>query len=156
MVAVAEHATASETRRLARLLDSRFRIPGTRIRFGVVPVLGLIPGVGDAAGLALSSYVVLQAVGLGARGATVARMVANIAVDSVFGTIPILGTAFDVWFKANDRNVALLERHGIDPEGTAQWSRRSLRRTVVGVVVGTIVVTALLFALVAWVVARLL
>jgi hypothetical protein len=156
MVAVAEHATASETRRLARLLDSRFRIPGTRIRFGVVPVLGLIPGVGDAAGLALSSYVVLQAVGLGARGATVARMVANIAVDSVFGTIPVIGTAFDVWFKANDRNVALLERHGIDPEGTAQWSRRSLRRTVVGVVVGTIVVTALLFALVAWVVSRLL
>jgi hypothetical protein len=156
MVAVAEHATASETRRLARLLDSRFRIPGTRIRFGVVPVLGLIPGVGDAAGLALSSYVVLQAVGLGARGATVARMVANIAVDSVFGTIPVIGTAFDVWFKANDRNVALLERHGIDPEGTAQWSRRSLRRTVVGVVVGTVVVTALLFALVAWVVSRLL
>jgi len=156
MVAVAENATEGSTRRLARLLDSEFRVPGTRMRFGVDGLLGLVPGVGDAAGLALSSYVVLQAIGLGARGATVARMVANVAIDAVFGVVPVLGWAFDFWFKANNRNIALLERHGIDPEGTAEWSRRSLRRTVIGVVVGTIVITALLFALLAWIVSRLL
>ena len=129
MVAVAEHATEERTRQLARLLDSRFRIPGTQVRFGVDSVIGLVPGVGDAAGLALSSYVILQAVGLGARGATVARMVANVAIDAVFGSVPLLGSVFDLWFKANDRNVALLGRHGTDPVGTADWSRRSLRRT---------------------------
>lgn len=155
MVAVAEHATEASTRRLARLLDSQFGIPGTKLRFGVDAIVGLVPGVGDAAGLALSSYVILQAVGLGARGATIARMVANVALDAVFGTVPVLGTVFDLWFKANNRNVALLERHGIDPEGTAQWSRRSLRGTIVAVVVGAVVLALALVALVAWAVARL-
>ena len=156
MVAVAEHATEERTRQLARLLDSRFRIPGTQVRFGVDSVIGLVPGVGDAAGLALSSYVILQAVGLGARGATVARMVANVAIDAVFGSVPLLGSVFDLWFKANDRNVALLGRHGTDPAGTADWSRRSLRRTVVAVVAGTLLLVVALLALVGWAVSRLL
>lgn len=155
MVAVAAHATEARTRRLARLLDSQFGIPGTRLRFGVDAVVGLVPGIGDAAGLALSSYVILQAVGLGARGATVARMVLNVALDAVFGSVPVVGTVFDLWFKANNRNLALLERHGIDPEGTARWSRRSLRRTIVGVVVGTVALALALVALVAWAVAGL-
>lgn len=155
MATVVEHATEARTRHLARLLDSRFRIPGTQVRFGIEPVLGIVPGIGDAAGLALSSYVILQAVALGARGATVARMVANVAVDAVFGVVPVLGSVFDVWFKANTRNVGLLERHGIDPDGTAEWSRRSLRRTVVGAAIALVVALALLFALLAWVVARL-
>ena len=155
MVAVAEHATEERTRQLARLLDSRFRIPGTQVRFGVDSVIGLVPGVGDAAGLALSSYVILQAVGLGARGATVARMVANVAIDAVFGSVPLLGSLFDLWFKANDRNVALLARHGTDPAGTADWSRRSLRRTVVAVVAGTLLLVVGLLGLVGWAVSRL-
>ena len=155
MVTVAEQATEARTRHLARLLDSRFRIPGTQIRFGVEPVLGIVPGIGDAAGLALSSYVILQAIGLGARGATVARMVVNVAVDAVVGSIPLIGSVFDVWFKANTRNVGLLERHGIDPEGTAEWSRRSLRRTVVGAAIGLVVVLAGLAALTAWALSRL-
>jgi hypothetical protein len=141
---------------LARLLDSRFRVPGTGLRFGVDGLLGLVPGVGDAAGLALSTYVIAQAVGLGARGSTVGRMVANVVLDAVFGSIPVLGWAWDFWFKANNRNVALLERHGLDPGGTEEWSRRSLRRTVVAVVVGTVVLAALLLALVAWLVAWLI
>ena len=149
-------ATEARTRRLARLLDSRFRVPGTDLRFGVDGVLGLVPGVGDAAGLALSTYVIVQAVGLGARGATVGRMVANVALDAVFGTIPVLGWAFDFWFKANDRNIALLERHGIDPAGTEAWSKRSLRRTVVAVVVATVLLVVALVSLVAWALSALL
>lgn len=156
MVAIAESATEARTRRLARLLDSEFRVPGTRWRFGLDGLLGLVPGVGDAAGLALSSYVIVQAVGLGARGATVVRMVANVAVDAAFGVVPVLGWAFDFWFKANNRNLRLLERHGIDPTGTQEWSRRSLRRTLLLVVVSTVVLVVAMFALLAWLVSLVL
>lgn len=143
--------TATDVRDLARLLDSRFRVPGTNLSFGLDGILGLVPGFGDAAGLALSAYVIVHAIGLGARGATVGRMVANVAVDAAVGAIPVVGSVFDFWFKANNRNVALLERYGVDPEGTEQWSRRSLRRTVIGVVVAVVVLVALIVALVAWV-----
>lgn len=143
-------ASAEQTRQLARLLDSRFRVPGTNLRFGFDGLLGLIPGAGDAAGLALSTYVIVQAVALGARGATVARMVANVALDAVVGAIPLLGWAWDFWFKANNRNVALLERHGLDPAGTEAWSRQSLRRTALAVVAAVVVLVALLVAVVAW------
>jgi hypothetical protein len=156
MVAIAESATEARTRRLARLLDSEFRVPGTRWRFGLDGLLGLVPGVGDAAGLALSSYVIVQAVGLGARGATVVRMVANVAVDAAFGVVPVFGWAFDFWFKANNRNLRLLERHGIDPAGTQAWSRRSLRRTLVLVVVSTVLLVIAILALLAWLVSLVL
>ena len=143
--------TATDVRDLAGLLDSRFRVPGTNLTFGLDGILGLVPGFGDAAGLALSAYVIVQAIGLGARGATVGRMVANVAIDAAVGAIPVLGWVFDFWFKANNRNVALLERYGMDPEGTEQWSRRSLRRTIVGVVVAVVVLVGLIVALFAWV-----
>jgi len=149
-------ASAEQTRRLARLLDSRFRVPGTNLRFGLDGILGLVPGAGPAAGLALSTYVIVQAIGLGARGATVGRMVVNVALDAVVGAVPVLGWVWDFWFKANNRNVALLERHGIDPSGTEAWSRRSLRRTVVAVVVVTVLLAVALVALVGWAVSRLL
>lgn len=148
--------SAEDIRRLARLLDSRFRVPGTNLRFGVDGLLGLVPGAGAAAGMALSTYVIVQAVALGARGATVGRMVANVAIDGVFGAIPVLGAAFDLWFTCNNRNVALLERHGIDPLGTEAWSRRSLRRTVIAVVVGVVAVAVLAMVAVGWLLQRLL
>lgn len=146
-------ASAEQTRQLARLLDSRFRVPGTNLRFGFDGLLGLVPGAGDAAGLALSTYVIVQSVALGARGATVARMVANVALDAVVGAIPVIGWVWDFWFKANNRNVALLERHGLDPAGTEAWSRRSLRRTALAVVAAVVVVAALLIAMIAWLLA---
>ena len=146
-----QDAQHRQVRDLARLLDSQFRIPGTQRRFGIDGVLGLVPGVGDAAGLALSAGVIVKAIGLGARGATVGRMVANVAIDAVFGAVPVLGWVFDFIFKANNRNVALLERHVTDPTGTEAQSRASIRRTVIGAVVGLVVVVVALFALFAWV-----
>lgn len=140
-----------QTRRLAQLLDAQFRLPVLGWRFGIDGILGLVPGIGDAAGLVLSSVVLLQAVRLGARGATVGRMVANVALDAVVGTVPVLGSVFDFAYKANTRNLALLERHAVDPDRTSEESRRSLRRTLIGVVVGLVVTGAVLFALVAWV-----
>ncbi len=96
-------------RTLARLLDSAVGVPGTGVRFGLDPVLGLIPGAGDVAGAALSGYMVLVARELGASKAVILRMLANVAVDTAVGTIPVLGDLFDVAWKSNTRNLALLE-----------------------------------------------
>lgn len=148
-------ADEARTERLARLLDSQFRVPGTSLRFGVEPLLGLVPGLGDAAGLALSSAVIVQAVRLGARGATVARMVLNVAIDTVFGSIPLLGSVFDFAFKANNRNLALLQRHELDPAGTSAESRRAVRRTLIGAAVGLVVTLLVVIALVTWLLALL-
>jgi hypothetical protein len=140
-----------QVRDLARVLDSQFRIPGTNRTFGVDAVIGLIPGVGDVAGLALSAGVIVRAVGLGARGATVARMVLNAGLDAAAGTIPLLGTVFDFVFKANTRNVSLLEQHVLDPEGTRVASAKSVRRTIVLAVAGLVAVVVALVALIVWV-----
>lgn len=139
-----------QARQLARLLDTQFQVPGLGWRFGLDGILGLVPGIGDAAGLALSSVVLLQAVRLGARGATAARMVANVALDAVVGSIPVIGSIFDFAYKANTRNLRLLEEHVTDPLGTSERSRGALRRTIVGVIVALVLVLALLFAFVAW------
>jgi hypothetical protein len=140
---------------LARLLDSQFRVPGTNRRFGIDGILGLVPGVGDVAGLALAAGVIVKAIGLGARGSTVTRMVANVALDTVVGTIPVIGTIFDFVFKANNRNVALLERHATDPLATQQESRAAVRRMIVTVVVVLVLVVAVAVALLAWVLSLL-
>lgn len=146
----------AQTERLARLLDSQFRVPGTNMRFGIEGILGLVPGVGDAAGLAMSSVVIVQAVKLGARGATVARMVLNVAIDAVFGSIPLLGSVFDFAFKANNRNVALLQRHELDPDTTSAESRRAVRRTLIGVAIGLVLTLIAIVVLVTWLLSLLL
>lgn len=138
-------------RQAAHLLDDAFRIPGTDRRFGWDVIIGLVPGIGDATGLALATVVIGRAIMLGARGGTVARMVLNASFDAVFGSIPVIGWLFDAWFKANQRNVGLLESHVVDPEGTEALSRRSVRRTIVAAVVAVVVVSLALLALVVWV-----
>lgn len=97
--------------RLARLLDTSIGIPGTRWRFGLDPILGLVPGVGDLAGAALSGYIVYEAWRLGVPRAVLARMIANVAAETLLGTVPVAGDLFDAWWKANRRNVDLLCRH---------------------------------------------
>lgn len=97
--------------RLARLMDSRFRIPGTGIRFGLDPILGLVPGLGDAVAIMPALYILFTARRLGTPRSVRARMIVNIGIDFLFGSIPILGNVFDVGFRANKRNVALLRRH---------------------------------------------
>jgi Domain of unknown function (DUF4112) len=97
--------------RLARLLDAEYGIPGTRIRFGIDGLLGLAPGIGDAAGLVLSAYIVIEGWRLAMPGSMIARMIANIAIDAVLGAIPVAGDLFDIAFKANLRNLALVQRH---------------------------------------------
>lgn len=93
---------------LAHWLDSRFSLFG--IRFGLDAVLGLVPGVGDALGLALSSVIIGQAYRMGARKRTLARMILNVMGDTVVGAIPILGSVVDVVWRANRSNMSLLKR----------------------------------------------
>ncbi|SFM37978.1 DUF4112 domain-containing protein [Marinobacter zhejiangensis] len=100
-------------------MDSQFRVPGTNIRFGLDPILGLLPGLGDLIALVLSLYLVVEAVRLGAGGGVVLRMLANLLAEFVIGLVPVLGDIFDVVWKANDRNARLLRRHiteKLDPD----------------------------------------
>ena len=96
---------------LATLLDTAFFIPGTNIRFGIDAMIGLIPGIGDAITTAMSLYIVHEARQLGAPRHLIARMLANVALDGVVGAVPFLGDAFDVMWRANRRNMALLRNH---------------------------------------------
>jgi len=97
--------------RLARLMDDRFRVPGTNYRIGLDGFLGLVPGVGDVAGAVVSLYIVHQARRHGASRWLQSRMLGNVALDLVVGTIPLVGDLFDFGFKANRRNMELLARH---------------------------------------------
>lgn len=96
---------------LADTMDSRYRVPGTRIRFGWDAILGLVPGLGDVATLGPAGFVLLEAHRMGAPTGLKARMVLNYGVDLVVGAIPLVGDLFDVGLKANRRNVTLLRDH---------------------------------------------
>ena len=128
----------ARARALTRLLDSAARVPGTSFRFGLDPLLGLIPGLGDVAGAALSGYVVILASRLGAPKSVIVRMLGNVAIDTVAGTMPVVGDLFDAGWKSNTRNLALLERHVGLPT-----TERAASRTVVWLTVAALAVLAL-------------
>lgn len=107
---------------LARALDSAIRIPGTNVRFGLDAVLGLVPGLGDVAGAALGGYLVLLGSRLGAPKPVLARMLLNVALDTLAGVVPVAGDLFDVAWKSNMRNMALLERYIAKPVATTKSS----------------------------------
>jgi hypothetical protein len=118
-------AAIAELERLAQFLDSNWRIPGTSIRFGMDAIVGLLPVVGDAAAGLVSAYIILKAREHGAGNTMIARMIGNMAIDTVVGSVPILGSIFDVYFKANNRNIRLLHRHLNSREPRSQPSQRS-------------------------------
>ena len=98
-------------RRISRVLDNAIAIPGTKIRFGLDPILGLLPGGGDTITGGLSAYIVIEAARMGIPREILGKMVLNILLDSVAGTIPVLGDLFDVGWKSNVKNIELLEQH---------------------------------------------
>jgi hypothetical protein len=108
---------------LATLLDTVLVVPGTNIRFGLDAVIGLVPGIGDAITTVMSLYIVHEAHQLGAPRHLIARMLGNVLIDSVVGSIPVAGDAFDVLWRANRRNVDLLRAHLDRTEGANRWSR---------------------------------
>lgn len=109
-------------RDLARVLDEAVRIPGTNIRIGLDALLGLLPGGGDVAGGLLSGLIILQAARSGAPASVLGRMLGNVALDVVVGAVPVLGDVFDVAWRANTRNVRLLESWRERPASTKRAS----------------------------------
>ena len=100
-------------RRWARLFDSAFQIPGTNIRFGIDPIIGLVPGVGDLASPVLSLFMIWHGAKLGVPKIVLARMAFNALIDGLSGVVPVVGDLFDFGWKATEWNLALLERHAM-------------------------------------------
>ena len=107
---------------LATLLDTALVIPGTNVRFGLDALIGLFPAIGDIITTALSLFIVHEAYQLGAPGHVIARMLGNVALDGVFGAVPLVGDAFDVLWRANRRNMRLLREwlKRVEDEHTAR------------------------------------
>jgi hypothetical protein len=134
---------------LADWMDTRFEIPGLRWRFGLDALLGLIPGLGDTVTFLISCYMLSAGVRLGVPRITLARMGMNVIIDFTLGSVPLLGDVFDVAWKANTRNVALIRR---SLELTPHAQRRARRGDwlfVGGVAAALLVVLAATVAL-AW------
>ena len=97
--------------RCSRLLDTKFQIPGTNIRFGLDFLLGLVPGTGDVLSMAFSGLLIATMAKHGASGRLVARMVINVMIDAICGAVPLLGNVFDLFYKANYRNALLMREY---------------------------------------------
>lgn len=133
-------------RRWARIFDSAFRIPGTRITFGLDPIIGLIPGIGDLSSPIFSLFIIWHAAKLRVPRVVIARMVLNALIDGLVGAIPVVGDLFDFAWKASAWNLALLERHAMPgtPARRSDW-------IFVAICVGVVVAVALIpLAIAVW------
>jgi hypothetical protein len=124
---------------VARLMDSAFTLPGTNIRFGLDPIIGLWPGIGDGASALTSVVLLLKSVRYGIPRIVLARMALNVILNGTIGALPVVGDAFSFWFKSNDRNYALLRQHA----GKLRQSTRGDWLFVLALVGGTIAILAL-------------
>jgi hypothetical protein len=128
-----------------RLLDTRFRIPGTNIRFGADFLMGLVPGAGDLLSMMFSGMLIATMAKNGASGKLVARMLVNVLLDTIVGAVPILGNVFDLFYKANRRNFILMKEHY--QEGKHTGSAWPIMIAVIGIFLFLFVAFAFLIAL---------
>lgn len=133
--------------RLAKLMDAQFRVPGTDIRFGLDGLIGLIPGAGDLSTFAVSGYMLWIMAQNGASGYVLARMTLNILIDALIGSIPLVGDIFDIAFKANLRNLRLMQEH---------YREGRHRGSAWKVIVPVLIVLFLIIAAIIWLVYKLL
>lgn len=138
-------------RRWARLFDSQFRIPGTRVTFGLDPILGLIPGVGDIVGPVFGLVVIAHAWRMRVPKVVIARMIVNAGIDAALGVVPLLGDAVDVFWKANQANVRLLEQHVFERRAAGAGDYVF----VIGVAVAGLAIAAMPVVAVVWALSRL-
>lgn len=134
-------------------MDSAYRVPGTSIRFGWDPIVGLVPGVGDAATASVAVAILYHAHLLGVPRVVLARMLLNTLVDLVIGIVPLAGDVADIAWKSNSRNFALLERHqrpGVRPS-SGDWAVVLLAVVVIG---GALALVLMSVALMAYTVLR--
>ncbi len=123
---------------LAWLLDETFPVPGTRHRFGLAPLIGLVPVVGDLVGAAAGSYIVLRAIQARLPRVVIAQMAFNVALNALVGVVPLVGDAFDFLYKSNSRNLRLFERHALDPAGSTRGSWLFFG-AIIGLLIGLVV-----------------
>lgn len=131
-----------QLRRLSDLWDRAFAIPGTNFRVGIESLIGLLPGGGDLVGVGLSCYIVVRALQFGLPKSVLFQMLVNIAVDGLVGSVPILGDLFDTTWKANTKNVNLLEAHLQAPSPARKADRRF--QVLFLIVLGLLALTLLL------------
>jgi hypothetical protein len=143
-------ATRERLRALAWLLDSSIPIPGTRLTVGLDALIGLFPVIGDLIGVLLSSYILGEAARLGAPRVLLMRMAFNIGIEGVVGIVPLAGDVFDAAWKANQRNVRLLDAWIERPEKAARASRLFAAALVLGVAAFLGLLGALGFFLLRW------
>jgi hypothetical protein len=127
-------------RRFAHVMDEAFAIPGTNIRVGLDAVLGLIPGIGDVTGALLSTWIIAGALRHRVPMRVILRMVFNVAIDLIFGAIPVAGDVFDFLYEENMKNMRLLEKHR---DRTRPPRRTSEIALILGAIVAFLVVLAL-------------
>lgn len=144
------HAVRERLRWLAWLLDSSIAVPGTRFTVGVDALIGLFPVVGDLIGAALSSVILAEAARLGVARSVLLRMALNIGIEGLVGIVPFAGDVFDAAFKANQRNVRLLE-HWLDRPRKAERSSRLFAAALIcGVALGLVLLIAIGVLLARW------
>jgi hypothetical protein len=135
-------------RRWARLMDSAYRVPGTKIRFGWDPIVGLVPGVGDVATASFAVTILYHAYVLGVPRVVMGRMLLNILIDLAAGLVPFAGDVADVVWKSNSANLALLERHerpGVKPT-SADWAVVLIAMVLVGGMLALVLTSVALMA----------
>ena len=138
-------------RKVAQLLDSAFVLPGTSMRVGLDPILGLVPGLGDLISPLFTLGILWQARELGIPKVVQLRMIFNVAIDTVVGLVPLLGDLFDFAWKANDMNMTLLERHAHEEHkaAAADWL------FVTAMILLLVVIAATPFVVLGWLLGRL-
>ena len=143
-----------QLRTITMLFDQAFRVPGTRWRFGLDALIGLVPGLGDIAGALVAMYAMNVARKLNTPPVVRLHMLSNIALDALVGIVPLVGDLFDFAFKAQTRNLALLDAWVASPDRTARRSRRGILLIPIAIVVVFATVTALgvwmLYLLIHW------
>jgi hypothetical protein len=137
------HEARERLARLAWFLDSSIRVPGTRFTIGLDPLVGLFPILGDLVGVLLSTYILGEAARMGAPKSVLARMGLNIGIEGIVGIVPLAGDVFDAAFKANQRNVRLLDRWIEAPRRT----ERSSKALAAAIILGIVLVLVALFSL---------
>jgi len=118
----AERFAAAERRieRVTRVLDELIAVPGTPIKVGLDPIIGLVPVAGDAVAAVVGTWVILEASRFGIPRLVLGRMVVNLAVDLAIGAIPLIGDVYDAFFRSNTRNLDLFRRHALDPDASTR------------------------------------
>jgi hypothetical protein len=138
---------------VSQLMDTMFVIPGTNIRFGLDPIIGLLPGVGDAADALISAFLISRAARYGIPKIILARMALNVLINTLGGSLPIIGDAFSVWWKSNVMNYELLRKHAASRRRAAisgDWL------FVIGLIAALVLCMAAFSAAVLWLLAKVI